>query len=117
MIPPAVPVNKLGIATICRQHTGLRDERSAEPHGVDLKQHHFRTNSGHEVIPQYSRSGLGVRSDSLAFDESKSRVVMSKGVDRHVTELSTECAQSVYPDAGAHVHEVSSTVSSIEQRT
>ena len=99
----------------------MRDERSAEPHGVDLKQHHFRTNSGHKkVIPQYSRFGVGVLSDSLAFDGSKSWVVMSKGVDRYVTELSTEWTQSVYPDAGAHVHEVSSTeqsVASIEQRT
>ena len=45
---------------------------------------------------------------------------MSSGVDRYVTELSTECTQSVYPGAGAHVHEVSTTeqsVASIEQRT
>ena len=74
VIRPAVPLNQLGIATICRQYTGIRDESSAEPHGVDLKQHHFRTNSGQKVIPQYSRSGLGVRSDSLAFDGSKSWV-------------------------------------------
>ena len=116
MIRTAVPLKKLGIATTCREYIGVRDERSAELDGNTT----FGPTLNAKVIPQYSRFGVGVLSDSLAFDGAKSWVVMSMGVDRYVTELSTECTQSVHPDAGAHVHEVSSTeqsVASIVQRT
>ena len=73
-----------------------------------------------QVSLRYSRFGLEVLVDYLESDGSKSSVVKSRGVDRYVTELWTECTQFMSPDAGAHAKEVSGTeqsVASLEQRT
>ena len=43
------------------------------------------------VTRHHGRHGIEVLMDSLASDGSKSWVVISKGVGRCVTELSTEC--------------------------
>ena len=55
----------------------------------------------HRVTLHCGRYGTEVQSNSLRRDESKSWVVISLGVARHVTEVSTGCKQSMYPETVA----------------
>ena len=55
------------------------------------------------------RYGIEVQIDSVSGDGTKARVVINRGGDRYVTEVSAGCKQSMYPETIAPQSESSST--------
>ena len=75
----------------CREYTHSRDDDKSYPKGI--------TGNGARVdvlvTEQCNRYGIEMRIESLVQDGSQSWVVISRGVERQVTELSLDCFESV----------------------
>ena len=87
----------IDITPICRKYFHLRDDRQAGQKGVIGNNTTYEPMLDARVTLKYSRFGFQVPIDFLANDGPQSWVFMSRGVDRHVTDFSTECKQSVRP--------------------
>ena len=74
--------------------------------GVRPKLAQFTICGQPDIMVDMAAKGL---MDSLANDGSQSWVVISRGVDRYVTELSTACTQSMRPNVHACVSTAHST--------
>ena len=84
-----------GAISPCREFTHSRDDDKSYPKGI--------TGNGTRIGPaldvlvteQCNRYGIEMRIDSLVQDGSQSWVVISRGVERQVTELSLDCTEPV----------------------
>ena len=87
----------------------MRDDLRAEPEGVIGDSTKIGPIYDVHVTRHYGRYGVEVLIDSLGSDESKSWVVMGRGVVRYATELSTECTWFMHPDTRVCESEAHST--------
>ena len=105
----AISLVKMGITMMCREHTKLRDEFKAEPKGVIGDNTKIGPNYDVLATRQYGRYGIEVVIDAFAKDGSTSWIVTSRGFDRYLQELSTECTQPMHADIGAHCSVIPAT--------
>ena len=94
---PVILFTHMGITTTCREYSATRDDSTAQTKGVvgDDTIHDAK------ITSHYGRYGIEVQIDSSSGHGSKSLVVISRGVDRHVTEVSARCKQSMCPETVA----------------
>ena len=97
------------ITTTCREHSATRDDPTAEAKGVLGDNTIFGPVHDAQNTLHYGRYSIEVQIDSVRGDGTKLWVVISRGVDRYVTEMSAGCKQFVHPETVALKDASSST--------
>ena len=87
----AVALEGLGIRSLCRDYSHPRDASYLK--GVIGRNTKIGTAMGVLVTNQFDRYGVEIKIDSLANDGSQSWVVISRGVERYVTEIFLDCTR------------------------
>ena len=90
-------LTKHRITTTCREYSAMRDDTTAEAKGVVVGDNNNIFLDA-QVPLQFGRYGIEVQIDSVSGDGSKSWVVISRGLDRHVTVISAEYTQHLFPE-------------------
>ena len=111
---PVILLTELGITTTCRENSTLHDDPTADAIGVLGDDTMFGPIHDAKNTPHNGRYGIEVQFDSVSGDGTKSWVVISRGADRCVAEVSAGCKQSMHPETVSPQDESSSTERLVE---
>ena len=97
----SVALEGLGITRSCRDNTHPRDSQLSYLKGVIGNSTKIGPVLEVLVTVHYGRYGIAINADSLAKCASEPWVVISRGVEGYVTELSLDCTEPMYVDTSA----------------
>ena len=86
----AVELTGSRVPSSCREYTHLRDEAASNPKGAIRNDTKIGPALGVVVTTQYNRHGVEIEIDSMVNDGTSSQVVISKDLERCVTEPALE---------------------------
>ena len=92
------PTSGSGITTTCREYSATRDDPATEAKGVLGDDTTCGAIHDAKITLHCGRHGIEVQIDSVSGDGPNSWVVISRCVDRYVTEASAGWKQSMFPE-------------------
>ena len=115
---PAVVLERHGITTTCLESCAMRNDFAAETKKVNWEIPTMFWRIHHAIIAlHFERYGIDVQIDFVIEDGSKSWVVISRGLDRGVVDISEGCKQSMHPQTAAQQDKSSSAERSVADMT